>query len=88
MKKVLSLVAMLALVMSLTTASAQDKPKEVTKKDKMENCSSEAKKGGCCDHGATKVKKMASKHECGDKCDDKCTMAHKTSTSTNDTKKN
>lgn len=86
MKKVLSFVAMLALVMSLTTASAQDKPKEVTKKDKMENCSSEAKKSGCCDHSTTKVKKMASKHECGDKCDDKCTMAHKTST--NDTKKN
>lgn len=84
MKKVLSLVAMFALAMSLTTVHAQDKPKVESKKAKTEDCGT---KKGCCDHGsATKTKKMASKHECSDKCGDGCTMAHKTST--NDSKKN
>ncbi len=87
MKKVLSLVAMFALAMSLNTAHAQDKPKETAKKAKTE-CSSEAKKGGCCDHSATKTKKMASKHDCGDKCGDGCEMATKTSTKKDEAKKN
>lgn len=87
MKKVLSLFAMVALVMSLTTVNAQDKPKETAKKAKTEcSSSSQAKKSGCCDASATKTKKMASKHECADKCGDGCSMAAKTSTS--DTKKN
>jgi hypothetical protein len=88
MKKVLSLVAMLALVTSLTTVHAQDKPKAESKQAKTENCDSKAKKAGCCDHGATKTKKMASKHECGDKCGDDCSMAHKTSTKKEETRKN
>ena len=89
MKKVLSLVAMFALAMSLTAVNAQDKPKEVAKKAKTEDCGTEAKKSGCCDHGsATKTKKMASKHECGDKCGDDCSMAHKTSTKKEETRKN
>lgn len=88
MKKVLSFVTMFVLVMSLTTVNAQDKPKAESKKAKTENCDSKAKKSGCCDHGATKTKKMASKHECGDKCGDGCTMAHKTSTKQEETRKN
>ncbi|MBR9974330.1 MAG: hypothetical protein KFF77_02000 [Bacteroidetes bacterium] len=88
MKKVLSYVAVLALAMSLTTVQAQDKPKAESKQAKTENCDSKARKSGCCDRSATKTKKMASKHECGDKCGDGCTMAHKTSTKQTETKKN
>ncbi len=79
MKKVLSLVAMFALAMSLTTVHAQDKPKDHAKKAKTE-CGSKAKKSSCCDHSKTKAKKTASKHDCGVKCTDDCTSAHKTST--------
>jgi hypothetical protein len=78
MKKVLSLVAMFAFAMSLTTVHAQDKPKETAKKAKTE-CSSEVKKGGCCDMSATKTKKMVSKTDCGVKCADECTSTTKTS---------
>lgn len=86
MKKMLSLVAMFALAMSLTAVQAQEKPKTEAKKAKTEDCGT---KKGCCDHGsATKTKKMASKHECTDKCGDDCSMAHKTSTKQNETKKN
>lgn len=84
MKKVLSLVAMFALAMSLTTVHAQDKPKETAKKAKTE-CSSEAKKGGCCDHSAKTAKKTAAKHDCGVKCTDDCTST-KTSTKKTDAK--
>lgn len=86
MKKVLSFVTMFVLVMSLTTVNAQDKPKAESKKAKTEDCGT---KKGCCDHGsAKKTKKMASKHECTDKCGDGCTMAHKTSSKQEETKKN
>ncbi|MFZ1730651.1 MAG: hypothetical protein WAV84_11055 [Bacteroidota bacterium] len=89
MKTVLSFFAMFALVMSLTTVNAQDKPKEAAKTEKSSCCSgSQAKKSGSCDESATKTKKMASKHDCSDKCDDGCTMASKTKTSTSDAKKN
>jgi hypothetical protein len=105
MKQVLSLFAMFALAMSLTTVNAQDKPKETARTAKSEcssaksECSSVkaecstakevkvAKKDGCCPSGATMTKKMASKQNCSDKCGDGCTMAAKTSTSS-DAKKN
>jgi hypothetical protein len=79
MKKVLSLVAMFALAMSLTTVYAQDKPKDGDKKHKTE-CRSDADKAGCCDKSATKVKKTAMKRGCGVKCTDECTSSTKTST--------
>ncbi|PLX30877.1 MAG: hypothetical protein C0600_07240 [Ignavibacteria bacterium] len=71
MKKVLSLATIFALAFALNVANAQEKPK-VTKKAKSE-CTT---KSSCCDHGAKKTKKMAAKHECGDKCGDDCKMAH------------
>jgi hypothetical protein len=85
MKQVFSFFAMFALVMSMASVNAQDKPKEATQKAKTE-CGSEAKKGGCCSAGATKTRKMAAKHECSDKCDDGCTMAAKVNTSTEEKK--
>lgn len=40
-----------------------------------------SKKSGdaCCSGSAAKTKKMAAKHECGDKCGDDCKMAHQMS---------
>ncbi|MFZ1730652.1 MAG: hypothetical protein WAV84_11060 [Bacteroidota bacterium] len=85
MKKVLSLVAMFAFAMSLTTVFAQDKPKEDTRKAKTE-CSSEAKKGGCCDKEVAKVKKIEAKKSCGVKCQDECTSSTKTSSKKSEAK--
>ena len=71
MKKILSLATVFALSFTLFVANAQDQPKTTTTKVKSSCCpSSKTAKSGDCGTEAKTSKKMASKHDCGDKCSD------------------